>query len=528
MAPPAPLQCQSPGCEWQTPTNTPSWEMMLQLLQLHDKNAHPAATPNVNPATAKLERLPRPVFTLSMTEASWQFKVIEWQSYIGQTPTTPENKLLQLRAACDDDLRQRVYDSGDYAGLDTETKFLARMKDLAVIRIHKSVHLMNLYRMTQESDEAIRAFVARVMGTADMCAMTIKCPKDECGTEVSYRDEVVKQVIIHGMINLEIKQRVLSRCGNGELSTLADLIDYVSAEESALTETASLSNPCNLVSRIKQSAYKSGKSQSGTGPCKFCGGPRHSPSNNYEDRKRLCKAFGQSCAKCSKKHHFAAVCQSGRIAQTAAINDDEGSIIGSITTANMYQTDTFAYPSHCLSPTKAAHLVPIVGQLRNEGPVTSIPLPHHVHDKIQGWYPSKALDSPQLPVSFSVDHNAYAALGLSLPRSRNNVNGKTKLGYGTADTGAQLTVVPVRQIENMGIRIDSIFPVQSRLNGAQDAPIMVEGGILLVITATDPKTGITRSSHQLCYVSRHVTTTFLSLSACIDLGLVPRSFPSVG
>ena len=69
---------------------------MIQLLQLHDKNVHPAATSNVNPATAKLERLPRPVFTLSMTEASWQFKVIEWKSYIGQTPTTPENKLLHI------------------------------------------------------------------------------------------------------------------------------------------------------------------------------------------------------------------------------------------------------------------------------------------------------------------------------------------------------------------------------------------------------------------------------------------------
>ena len=86
-----------------------------------------------------------------------------------------------------------------------------------------------------------------------------KCPKHGCDTEISYRDEVVKQVIIHGMGNIEIKQRVLSRCGNGELSTLSDLVDYVSAEEAALTETASLSNPCNLVSRIRQSTYKSGK-----------------------------------------------------------------------------------------------------------------------------------------------------------------------------------------------------------------------------------------------------------------------------
>ena len=129
-------------------------------------------------------------------------------------------------------------------------------------------------------------FVARVMGTADMCGMTMKCPKLGCDTEVSYRDEVVKQVIIHGMVNVEIKQRVLSRCGNSELSTLADLVDYVSAEESALTETTSLSNPCNMVSRIRQSAYKSGKSQPNNAPCKFCCGARHSPNNAFEDRKK--------------------------------------------------------------------------------------------------------------------------------------------------------------------------------------------------------------------------------------------------
>ena len=53
-------------------------------------------------------------------------------------------------------LKRGIYDSGDYSGLDTEEKFLTRTKDLAVIRIHKSVHLMNLYRMSQESDEGIR------------------------------------------------------------------------------------------------------------------------------------------------------------------------------------------------------------------------------------------------------------------------------------------------------------------------------------------------------------------------------------
>ena len=55
---------------------------------------------------------------------------------MGQTSTTPDNK---LRAACDDDFRKRIFDSGDYSGLDTGEKFLNRMKELAVTRIHKSV-----------------------------------------------------------------------------------------------------------------------------------------------------------------------------------------------------------------------------------------------------------------------------------------------------------------------------------------------------------------------------------------------------
>ena len=53
-------------------------------------------------------------------------------------------------------LKRGIYDSGDYSGLDTEEKFLTRTKDLAVIRIHKSVHLMNLHRILQESYEGIR------------------------------------------------------------------------------------------------------------------------------------------------------------------------------------------------------------------------------------------------------------------------------------------------------------------------------------------------------------------------------------
>ena len=91
-----------------------------------------------------------------------------------------------------------------------------------------------------------------------------------------------------------------------------------------------------------------------------------------------------------------------------------------------------------------------------------------------------------------------------------------------------MTVIPVTLLQAMNIKPETIFPVSTRLNGASNAPIMVDGGLLLTITAVNKEANISRTTHQLCYVSRHVTTPFLSFDACIDLGVLSANFPEVG
>ena len=112
MAPP-PIQCSAPGCNYSTPGNLPTIADTVTLITLHTQQAHPAPVPqaaHAPVATPKLERLPRPTFTLNMTESKWNFTVLSWNSYIGQSPQAPETtKLMQLRAACDDGLRQRIF-----------------------------------------------------------------------------------------------------------------------------------------------------------------------------------------------------------------------------------------------------------------------------------------------------------------------------------------------------------------------------------------------------------------------------------
>ena len=45
-----------------------------------------------------------------------------------------------------------------------------------------------------------------------------------------------------------------------------------------------------------------------------------------------------------------------------------------------------------------------------------------------------------------------------------------------------------REVEKMVIKLDSIYPVQFKLRAAQDIFIIMEGGIQLVMSTTNPQT----------------------------------------
>ena len=163
MAPP-PLKCSFTDCEYSTPAGCPTWELMIKQLEVHSTAVHPppgggGGGPRVT-HNAKLESLPRPNFTLSMTESKWQFTNMQWEAYIAQTNASTVQKVQQLRAACEKELLQRVYDCGTFSSLDTVELLLSKMKELAVVTVHKTIHMVHLWKMTQESDERIRAFAA--------------------------------------------------------------------------------------------------------------------------------------------------------------------------------------------------------------------------------------------------------------------------------------------------------------------------------------------------------------------------------
>ena len=125
--------------------------------------------------------------------------------------------------------------------------------------------MVQLWKMTQEPSESVRAFSARITGKADLCEMMVTCPKQQCNTKASYRDEVVLQVLLQGMSDQDIRARTLIQTAAGKLTKLSEVIEYVAAEETGIMQSKDICHESAEVSGLRRSSYKRGDRVEGRG-----------------------------------------------------------------------------------------------------------------------------------------------------------------------------------------------------------------------------------------------------------------------
>ena len=85
MPAPNSIPCSVVDCDYTTPAGCPTWDLLRDFLQQHRESVHPATNGPRIGHNAKLESLPRPKFTLDMSESQWQFTQKRWDAYIAQT-----------------------------------------------------------------------------------------------------------------------------------------------------------------------------------------------------------------------------------------------------------------------------------------------------------------------------------------------------------------------------------------------------------------------------------------------------------
>ena len=103
-----------------------------------------------------------------------------------------------------------------------------------------------LLQLCQERDEPFRAFTARVCGKAETCAFSTKC---ECGKNVDYTDHVIRDVLLNGISDPDIRREVLGT-KNVLQTPVNDVIALVENKEMA--RNALPSSTLSAVSSFKR------------------------------------------------------------------------------------------------------------------------------------------------------------------------------------------------------------------------------------------------------------------------------------
>ena len=164
MAPPPPLPCSAEGCDWTTPPNVPTWELITTLMGQHTQAAHPVGGQGGN-GGGKQERLPRPALDTGITDADWTFFESQWVRYKRSTRLLGQDAIDQLWACASEELGRQCHDAG--ANKDTtEKELLVMFKRCSIRAQNKLVNVVEFLNLCQEPEEAASKFISRVKGQA--------------------------------------------------------------------------------------------------------------------------------------------------------------------------------------------------------------------------------------------------------------------------------------------------------------------------------------------------------------------------
>ena len=215
--------CPYPDCAYRT-ANV-SDELAAVMLRIHAEGAHLATQQK----PAKVETVRRPVIVSGGTSEEWSYFLTRWDDYKSATKISGTESVIQLLECCEDDLRKDLTRAaGGSLTTKSEEEVLQRIMSLAVRQENVMVARVELHDMKQDQDEAIRSFAARVKGHANICKFVTDCPS--CNTPVNFTNEILKDVIVKGILDCDIQLDLLS--DHNQNMSLEEILRYVEAKES--------------------------------------------------------------------------------------------------------------------------------------------------------------------------------------------------------------------------------------------------------------------------------------------------------
>ena len=332
-----------------------------------------------------------------------------------------------------------------------------------------------------------------------MCKYIIKCPG--CDVDVNFTETIVRDALARGVADPDIQLDLLG--DKNQDMTLEEVAQFIEAKEagkrsaSRLLDSHAAEAASSSYKKTKQTALKDKNDN-----CSYCGKKGHGKAAIAHIRMKECPAYGHKCKHCQRDHHFETVCRSKdkpkatTRAAPRSTNDCEGAVFDalcSISNSDQYRTRQ------------------------------TIAIDHHLYDHLSDtWVKKSSRTQPFINLTVTISPDDYTALGFVLPHGTKSV-----VLPAMADTGCQSCLAGIKVINRLGLNKTALIPVTMKMHAANRKGITILGATILRITGKD-ESGRRVETRQMTYVTDNSDKLFISREACIALGIISDSFPTVG
>ena len=560
------IQCQYAECTYSATHASEPVAIAMYNNHTTTHNKVEASAPPQTPAKQRLPNIDRPELKQDISYEDWATFESEWKRFKRCTKMDASEVADQLFQCAERSLQRLLLKENSGIIEEGEEALLEAMKKMAVIQVATSVRRANLLSHKQDHGEPFREFYANVRSSACTCNFNVKCPHACCREKapIDYTSQVVKDVLISGIADAEIRKDVLGWSSLDE-KTDKEIVAFVEEKEIARnalsgSTTAATSGYRKRASqqpleekskRIKLQPkvdQEEKRKLALKGKCPTC-----QTDYNLYTRFRSGQLNKEAFLLCQKCHKTAKAAESetGAIVsfvtavegahttcQVSSISDDQttvpyrifryacGSLVGGLLAWFFYLFSTLitGLVGWCMTMggclLKYLPFGAVVVATSCTSHCAPLELSHHIFTR-DGWERANSLHHPTLNVQVSTSVDDYSALGYPfIPMTPKSIDV-------VADTGAQSCLWSRRAFLRCGLTIADLIPVNHNMKAANSAPIEIDGAILLRLSGQS-SSGKSWEARVMVYISPQANSFFLSKEAMVQLGVIPPSFPSIG
>ena len=227
------IHCPVEGCAYET-EDVEDAKVLFMLLEIHkeDKHATPAPPAAARETRQRPPKIALPKISEGSSEETWNSWHTRWGMFKRGTVLSEDEKVQQLFQCCDESLGDAILRGHPAAVTGDEATLLAVIKKLAVTPVPRVVRRNEMLKLKQDHGEKTRSFVASIRGKAATCGYKQVCCGAACEVETDFSEIILKDVLIAGLIDEDIKKEVLGWAEVDE-KTVEETLTFIEGKEMA-------------------------------------------------------------------------------------------------------------------------------------------------------------------------------------------------------------------------------------------------------------------------------------------------------